>query len=188
MLKTNHFRRDLRQSVARLLQDVNFQDQPRFDLQKGLLNANHPEKIVVKDTTSFPLNREDKGGDVLGDSSRAMESRIEKDARFTKSNANKNTMFRNYPNVQPQIDWTERLKTHRSSSVTSDQNSDVLSSSSVSDSTKKDDEISSVGHDSNFDDQFSTLTCDSGEFRSDLADLSSNIRRMQQSLFNAKRK
>ena len=68
----------------------------------------------------------------------------------------------------------------------SDQNCDVFSISSVSDLATRT-ENTSAGRTLFVDDQFSILTCDSGEFTSNLADLSSKIRHMQESLHNAKR-
>ena len=78
-------------------------------------------------------------------------------------------------------------KTRLSSfSSLSDQNGEISPISSVPDMVTRNGHTS-VGQSLFSGDQFSTLTCDSGEFRSDLANLSMKIRKMQESLQNAKR-
>ena len=93
-----------------------------------------------------------------------------------------------YGEINKKMAWYHGVGRDGPESISSlsEQNGDISSMSSVSDLTPRDESMSAA-HSFIFSDQFSTLTCDSGEFRSNLADLSSKIRTMQESLHNAKR-
>ena len=176
------FVRDLRNSVERLLQDVNFKDSRPF----------------VRDSEPNNLVRQ-RGR--TGATSNVSTNR--KAYHLTSGDPYKpDTILHDNSNVKPTQDLTEaKLSSYANkggsrpySRLSSDQESDFLSSTTISDLTAT--STSSVKFESfynefepngNFDDQISTLTCDSQEFRTNLANLSSNIKQMQQSLCNAKR-
>eukprot|EP00795_Rhopilema_esculentum_P013782 gene13782-4711_t len=175
VVRLTELNRDLRNSVERLLQDVNFKDSRPF----------------VRDSKPNNLARH-RGhtGATSNNSTNRKAYQLTSDDPYKPE-----TVSHQISNMKPTQDLTtQEGDSRRYTRPYSDQESDFLSSTTISDLTAT--STSSVKFESfysefepngNFDDQISTLTCDSQEFRTNLANLSSNIKQMQQSLCNAKR-
>lgn len=156
-------------------------------MQNRLHEVDPNRKVTFKGSVNCHENNvNERNADRFGwnDTSNRTKSHVDdKQTYIDRMNEIKFTNIHDYSEIPKQNSWFE----DGSLTSSTEQNSDVLSSSLLSNRTDRYvNENSLYGIGLNFDDQFSTLTCDSGEFRSNLADLSSNIRRMQQSLNKAK--
>ena len=120
--------------------------------------------------------------------SSGMSSPIGTQTLLTNPNRDVHTNYNKRGEIHDQNSWRFGLEKPRAGSFAPffDQHSDVSSLTSISDQGMRN-ENNLAAKSFTFDDQFSTLTCDSTDFRTNLADLSSNIRRMQESLYNAKK-
>ena len=191
------FYRGLRESVSKLLQDVKIQDSRQKErsfnniLGQQLLG----DQIPVRDNAgrnaanTAALNNV---GQPISRTCREMPRNYpyEPSQNFLRqqSYANGLEIYGKESEIQP------GLYEKNNHDLFSDKESDLQSCSIISESTtsssssisKVDEFVYNTTQSQTFDDQYSTLFCDSGEFRLNMADLSANIKKMQQALQTAK--
>lgn len=182
------FFRDLRDSVANLLRDVNYKE-PRMQ-NKSTFDKHHP--AISSNDPDLQISPMEKSGhnDNYYTKSRRFKPPVTDTPLHTELSDKMHPIFGENGEINTKntlhFDYDAGKNRLGSFSSLSDQNSEISSISSVPDLVTGSDHTS-VGQSLFVGDQFSTLTCDSGEFRSDLANLSMKIRNMQESLQNAKR-
>ena len=174
--------------MAKLLRDVNYKEPKIPDMQR----KSTFDKQFHKNTFNSPgylgslIEKNYHSLNHKSNPTRLKSSSTENPVATQQDNG-KYPTFCEYSEIAGEGTAFQDVKKAESDSFASlsDQNSDVSSISSVSDLAART-ENTSAGRSLFVDDQFSILTCDSGEFKSNLADLSSKIRQMQESLHNAK--
>eukprot|EP00794_Sanderia_malayensis_P017727 gene17727-19499_t len=180
--------RGLQESVAKLLHDVNFKDSRTLTRKVGGTELKHPHGKLKPEVGS-------SGRGVAGNN----ENR---NAGIRTGTVKSQRVGYNVGNTDAEnvSEWKPVSRSKTSSGnipvddVSSDTASEALSSTLTSESNKEccsvvESETTSCNdslYSISIDDRYSTLTCDSGEFQLDLANLDADIRKLQLSLKSAK--
>ena len=191
------FYRDLRESVSKLLQDVKIQDSRQKErsfnniLGQQLLG----DQIPVRDNAGQNAANTTALNIVAKPISRTCREMPRNYPYEPSQNLLWQQSYANGPETYgKESENRSRLYEKNKHDLLSDKESDLESCSIISESTmsssssvsKVDEFVYHTTQSQTFDDQYSSLFCDSGEFRLNMADLSANIKKMQQALQTAK--
>eukprot|EP00112_Aurelia_sp_Birch-Aquarium-sp1_P000510 Seg1048.15 transcript_id=Seg1048.15/GoldUCD/mRNA.D3Y31 product="Coiled-coil domain-containing protein 14" protein_id=Seg1048.15/GoldUCD/D3Y31 len=198
IVRVKDLNRGLRESVSKLLQDVNFQDARQKDRNfnniqgKKLLVDQIPVRDIVGQNAANTVALNNVGQPIYGINREKPGSNQHQPSRISlqqQSYANGPDKYGKGSGIQP------GLYERANYDLFSDKESDLLSCSMISESTmssssyisKNGEFVYNTTQGQTFNDQYSSLFCDSGDFRLNMADLSANIKKMQQALQTAKR-